>query len=138
MADEQSRREADRLYWDTDSSVAEIADRLQVSRRALYDLIQPRPASAVCPECGGDLVFRNRSAAARREAVCSRCEHQVTLQAPDVERDDAGRADDASHAPEAPAPWGHSREDGHGALIGAGLLAGMALGAATAFLLRRR
>jgi predicted DNA-binding protein YlxM (UPF0122 family) len=30
--------EANRLYWQTETSVAEIADKLNVSRRALYEL----------------------------------------------------------------------------------------------------
>jgi hypothetical protein len=65
--------EANRLYWETDDSVAEIAERLEISRRALYDAIEPLPTGTSCPTCGGPLVFDNRSARTAGEANCPVC-----------------------------------------------------------------
>lgn len=66
-------REANRLYWQTDSSVADIADRLSVSRRALYDLVTPEAAGSACATCGGDVVYVNRSARSARAGRCQDC-----------------------------------------------------------------
>jgi hypothetical protein len=140
MVDEQVRSEADRLYWETETPVAEIADRLDLSRRALYDAIQPRPVGLACATCGEGLVFRNRSAAERHQAECPGCEAEVAVERvpagddsaePEVEQENAaGRLSPLDRRP-VPSP-------GHGAGLGAALLAGLALGAVTAHVLRRR
>jgi hypothetical protein len=65
--------EANRLYWESEDSVAEIADRLDLSRRALYDLIEPLPTGAACDVCGGPLSFENRSARTAGDATCVIC-----------------------------------------------------------------
>ncbi len=73
MATQPSRLEANRLYWDTDASVGEIAEQLGVSRRALYALLEPTAADGPCSGCGEPLVFANRLARASGEAVCRGC-----------------------------------------------------------------
>ena len=73
MAMEPSRTEANRLYWQTDASVALIAERLGLSRRALYDLLEVAPAEPACPECGGALTFANRLARSTGAAYCATC-----------------------------------------------------------------
>jgi hypothetical protein len=65
--------EANRLYWESEDSVAEIADRLDLSRRALYELIEPLPTGAACDVCGGPLSFENRSARTAGDATCVVC-----------------------------------------------------------------
>lgn len=65
--------EANRLYWDTEESVGEIAERLDISRRALYDVIEPRATGEPCPTCGGPLAFENRSARTAGDATCAIC-----------------------------------------------------------------
>jgi hypothetical protein len=65
--------EANRLYWETEDSVASIADRLDVSRRALYDAVQPLGAGVVCPSCGAQMSFENRSARKLGAAICRTC-----------------------------------------------------------------
>jgi hypothetical protein len=65
--------EANRLYWETEDSVAEIADRLDLSRRALYDAIEPVPTGLPCPTCGGPLSFENRSARTAGNPTCPVC-----------------------------------------------------------------
>ena len=68
-----SNGEINRLYWDTDESVSDIADRTDVSRRTLYDRIEPRPAGRACPDCDAPLVYRNRTSLENREAECPEC-----------------------------------------------------------------
>src|SRR5690606_39156419 len=61
VPDRQAVDEANRLYWETDASVAEIADRLGWSRRATYEPFRPLPAVAASVGCGSTLVFVSRS-----------------------------------------------------------------------------
>jgi hypothetical protein len=65
--------EVNRLYWETELPVTEMAERLGISRRTIYDMLIPTPAHERCPECGGALVYPNRSARMAGEAVCSAC-----------------------------------------------------------------
>lgn len=73
--------EVNRLYWDTDIPVTEMAEKLGISRRTIYDMLIPTAAHESCPECGGALVYPNRSARLSGEATCSVCGRQqdVTL-----------------------------------------------------------
>jgi len=139
MPEDQAHGEANRLYWETDASVAEIANGLDISRRALYDAIQPRPAGGACPECGMVVVFRNRTAAERGRAECLECELEVLLEdlagspsdtEPQVEQEQAARPLSPMRRPAASV--------GSGAVLGGSLLAGLALGAAAGYLFRQR
>jgi hypothetical protein len=65
--------EANRLYWETDESVADIARRLDMSRRALYVAVQPLPTGESCEVCGGPMTFENRSARTAGHATCEAC-----------------------------------------------------------------
>jgi hypothetical protein len=65
--------EANRLYWQTDKPVAEIADKLNVSRRALYELVKPEPAAITCSACGGGVEYVNRSAKQSGVGRCQDC-----------------------------------------------------------------
>jgi len=65
--------EANHLYWRTEEPVARIADRLDLSRRALYDLVLPLGSGAACAACGAELGYPNRSARSHGEAVCPEC-----------------------------------------------------------------
>ena len=65
--------EANRLYWETDRSIANISETLGISRRALYELVEPESAGATCGNCGGDLVYINRSAKASSLGRCQQC-----------------------------------------------------------------
>lgn len=66
-------REANRLYWETDEPVGDIAARLDFSRRALYDAIEPLPTGETCSECGGAYGYPNRSARNAGLAICAAC-----------------------------------------------------------------
>lgn len=67
-------REANRLYWDTDESVNGIAERLELSKGRLYDVITPLPVGANCPVCGGPLGFANRTARDDGRVSCPLCD----------------------------------------------------------------
>lgn len=70
-----------RIYWETDTPVTAMAEELGISRRTIYDMIEPVPADERCPDCGGELAFPNRSARMAGEAVCQQCgrQHDVHL-----------------------------------------------------------
>jgi hypothetical protein len=90
------RAEANRLYWETDESVAEIARRFDLSRRALYEAIEPLPAGTACEMCGAPLSFENRSARLAGDAACPICssagsgatDYDMPPQPPDDQDDD--------------------------------------------------
>jgi hypothetical protein len=76
-------REANRLYWETEESVANIAAELELSRRALYDAVRPRPAGRNCPQCGSAMVYENRSGRHADNAVCQQCEGTAIAPSPE-------------------------------------------------------
>ena len=76
--------EANRLYWETDTSVADIAQQLELSRRALYESVDPLPTSGSCGVCGSPLVFENRSARNAGVETCPYCEAQDGADTPAV------------------------------------------------------
>ena len=133
MADD-TQAELNRLYWETDASVGDIADRLDISRRALYDGIEPRPAGLRCDACGGELGYRNRTALENRVAECAECGLEVELEEesyapePQVEQ----LRDSGSLAPVRRVP-----AEGDGPVLGLALLTGLAAGALAAYLVRR-
>lgn len=65
--------EVNRLYWETDQPVTEMAERLGISRRTIYDMIEPLPVAEPCPECGGPMTYASRSARLSGEALCGLC-----------------------------------------------------------------
>jgi hypothetical protein len=71
--DDHAVAEANRLYWESETPIAEIADRLDLSRRALYDAVQPVTAGVRCSRCGGEMQYGNRSARKAGYAACMSC-----------------------------------------------------------------
>lgn len=67
------RARANRLYWSSEAGVNEIADELDLSKGALYALIDPRDAGLVCPECGTEMQHANRTARERGLLRCPAC-----------------------------------------------------------------
>ncbi len=133
MLDADTSAELNRLYWDSDHSVGDIADRLDLSRRALYDGIEPRATGAPCPDCGGELVFRNRTALDSDESECPECGRTVDLgdRAPDEAEPEVEQEWRAASL----SPMGRS---GNGPLLAIALLGGLALGAVLGYLRRSR
>lgn len=66
-------KRVNRMYWDSDESVNGIAERLDLSKGALYGMIEPAPADGACPDCGSPLSFGNRTARDRGLAECAAC-----------------------------------------------------------------
>jgi hypothetical protein len=64
---------ANALYWESDDSVNDIADRLDLSKGALYGLVDALPANEACPECGGGLEYPNRTAREKGFVSCPEC-----------------------------------------------------------------
>lgn len=70
---------ANSLYWESDVSVNEIAEELDLSKGALYGIIQPLDAGTLCPECRGPLEFANRTARDRDMVSCPACGFEEEL-----------------------------------------------------------
>ena len=75
--------EANRMYWETELPVGEIAARLDLSRRALYDAIRPVPAPGNCSVCGTALVYPNRSRRDQARTSCPNCGAETAAAAPE-------------------------------------------------------
>ncbi len=123
-------RVVNRMYWDSDESVNRIAEQLDLSKGALYGLIQPAPADGTCPDCGSPLSFGNRTARDRGLAECVACAlvGEPTDRVPSTAL--------AAHNP-GPAPIREPRVWSGRALAGS-LLLGVVAGVLIARVLRRR
>lgn len=72
--DARLAEKANRLYWETDRSVNQIAEEMNVSKGTLYDLVHPLPAGLPCPACGEEMAWQNRTAREGGTITCSACE----------------------------------------------------------------
>jgi hypothetical protein len=140
-ADERAIDEANRMYWEDEAPVAEIAERLDLSRRALYDALRPRSASVACSQCGADLQFGNRSARRAGVAACPSCGAEQAIE--DPPSDESVAAPNLSVlAGQAPLTIRHDMRAPdlrHRAIvIGGAAIAGVALGTVAALLATRR
>lgn len=134
MANADTQTELNRLYWESDASVSQIAGRLDISRRALYDGIEPRPADRPCPECGGPLGFRNRTALEEGTAECPDCGYETETGSP---TDGHGEPTDAT----SPRPTDRPRslaDVGSAPALGSAFITGLLVGAAVTLLMNRR
>jgi hypothetical protein len=109
---------ANELYWGSDHSVNQIADELDLSKGALYEMIRPLSAGVGCPLCGAEVVHPNRTAKDRGRMDCTACGWDGTEEdalpldagsdAPDPTGNGTGSAPDsqetkeATDSPEAP------------------------------------
>ena len=116
--------------------MADIAETLGVSRRALYELVTPENAGVNCANCGGEVVFVNRSAKTSSLGRCPACgsECEITLE----ENNDLEES-----VPPYAAGWPRAVEERarkpipRGVKIG-GLVAGVAVGALITYMIVRR
>lgn len=137
--------EANRLYWETNTSVADIAEQFDVSRRALYDAVRPHPAGFDCPTCGQGLQYENRSARRDRQATCSECGVRIAVAEMDDPETEAMTDPQTDTDLRADARAYDSAEDARGndlrgraVLLGSAAIAGVAIGTVAALLARRR
>ena len=66
-------RRANELYWGSDHSVNQIAEDLDLSKGALYDLVRPLQSGLGCPMCSAEVVYSNRTAKERGRLDCPIC-----------------------------------------------------------------
>lgn len=102
----ENEARANALYWDSDASVNDIADELDLSKGTLYGMIRPRGAGLECPECGGAMEYPNRTAREKGFVTCAECgyeeEEDLLLEAAAQERTGgAGLASAMRGAPDA-------------------------------------
>ena len=64
---------ANELYWGSGQSVNKIAENLELSKSALYDMICPQPLGLSCPLCAAEVASSNRTAKDKRVATCAEC-----------------------------------------------------------------
>jgi hypothetical protein len=64
---------ANALYWESERSVNQIADEMDLSKGMLYGLIRPLPAELPCPRCSTGLEYANRTARERGMLSCPSC-----------------------------------------------------------------
>jgi hypothetical protein len=140
MPDMQAADAANRMYWESDASVADIASRFDLSRRALYEVVRPLPSGARCDVCGEELVFENRLGRKGGTAVCESC--GATREGIEV---DAMAAAGAGEARRDDGRFPSDREDSRGGelrqravLLSGAAIAGIAIGGVATWLARRR
>ena len=129
--------EANRLYWQTDRSVGDIAETLGVSRRALYELIQPEDSGTKCGQCGGPMTYVNRSARSNGMAKCRDCGAESAV-VPQTNGNGTTLPYSAGWPRVLPLPSAEKPPAPRAVKLGSVALAGAALGAVVTFMLVRR
>ena len=120
---------ANELYWGSDESVNQIAERLDLSKSALYGRLGPLPADVACPLCGEEAEYANRTARDHDELECPSCGWEGTGdEAEPLHEEGVG-----GRAPALPLPSGDSRR----VMLGGALL-GAAVGLVLLGFARRR
>ena len=117
---EAAARKANKLYWGSDISVNQIAEKLDLSKGRLYGLLVPLPTGDQCPDCGEETGYANRTARDRHQATCSHCADGVQGRGAKV------MTKPAVTSSKAPARWGVPGNKSK-ALLGAAML-GVAAG----------
>ena len=70
----EATERANELYWGSDKSVNQIADELDLSKGALYAMVQPLATGLGCPLCGSEVVYPNRTSKERQRLDCPTCD----------------------------------------------------------------
>jgi hypothetical protein len=131
------------MYWESEASVADVAARFDLSRRALYDAIEPYPAGLDCVECGTALVFENRLARSRHTASCPAC-GSISDIVDEAARDAIDADARVARFPAGVSGATHERADERGelrqraVLLSGAAIAGIAVGTVATWLARRR
>ena len=136
-------QQANDLYWDSDRSVNQIADVLDLSKGALYGIIAPQASGLGCPLCGDEVVYPNRTAKEKDRLACPTCDwdgstDETTSYSGDPHGHEGEDADDLDHGyspvPLPPSPVIAPRMS----TIAGGALIGAAVGLALVLWARRR
>lgn len=125
--------QANDLYWGSDASVNRLAEELDLSKGALYDIIRPFPAGIPCPNGDGEMGYPNRTARDRGFVTCGVCgfEDEEVHVADGMER--VGMPPETSP----PRTLTPPRVGSGGRMLGSALV-GVALGVLITGLVRRR
>ena len=138
---------ANELYWNSDRSVNQIAEDLDLSKGALYGILEPEPVGLGCPLCGDEVGWANRTAKQRESLTCGTCEwdgspdeagERPDTPVPSRDASDTDEADEAPHLPATlPPPPVTVATPSMGTIAG-GALIGAAVGLALVMWARRR
>jgi hypothetical protein len=96
--DRQLAERANALYWESEGSVNDIAEELDLSKGSLYNLVEPKGAGLACPECAAELEYPNRTARDKGFVTCPACGLE---EEEEVVRGLAGEAIDLDGSPDA-------------------------------------
>lgn len=124
---------ANELYWRSERSVNQIADDLDLSKGALYAMIDPLATGLGCPLCGSEVVYPNRTAKERDRLDCPTCDWDGSAD----ETTSYEETDDDPESSLAPLPPA-SVADARLRTIAGGALLGAAVGLALVIWARRR
>lgn len=69
----EAAERANDLYWTSDRSVNQIAEELDLSKGALYGILEPEKGGLGCPLCGDEVGYPNRTAKERGSLECPTC-----------------------------------------------------------------
>lgn len=97
-------RQANELYWDSERSVNQIAEELDLSKGALYGVIEPEPSGLGCPLCGDEVVYPNRTAKDRDRLDCPTCDWDGAADETTGYDDSSYRSESGASDIELPAP----------------------------------
>ena len=138
-------RRANELYWDSERSVNQIADDLDLSKGALYGIIEPQPVGLGCPLCGDEVGWANRTAKDKESLTCSTCdwdgspdEAGAVADTPHHVHTEDGDADDDAQLPATLPPPPVTVATPRMSTIAGGALIGAAVGLALVLWARRR
>lgn len=136
--DREIERKANDLYWDSQWSVNQIAEELDLSKGTLYGLIRPRPSGLSCPDCSQEVVYPNRTAKERAQVACPSCGWEGEELDAEGNGGDTGMVPPSLEATTAPAdPTSREAARRKQVLVGGALL-GAAAGLALVLFVRRR
>jgi len=125
-------KRANELYWGSERSVNQIAEDLDLSKGALYGLLQALPAGVGCPLCGSEVVYSNRTAKERGRLECPTCDWEGA-----ADEVAAEALEGSETALTGPLPRDPDSADRYRTIVGGALL-GAAAGLALVFWARRR
>ncbi|HEX9886966.1 MAG TPA: hypothetical protein VGA70_10790 [Longimicrobiales bacterium] len=135
------QEQANELYWGSDASVNQLAESLDLSKGALYNLVRPLPVGLPCPRCGTEMEYPNRTARHKGFITCPSCELEEEEEEVRLEWRAAAGGPDRDALVVDPGDHLEMTPDGGSAasraLIGTALL-GAAAGVAVALWVRRR
>lgn len=136
--DQDAYERANELYWRSDLSVNQIAERLDLSKGALYGLIEPLPVGLECPACSSEVAYTTRTAQERGQVSCPGCGWQGEEDEADSLAGEASVTLPAEEEPVAPMPPALPPDRGRNRVILGGALLGAAAGLAMVLWARRR